>query len=43
MFDGDHLLNAYDSETPINAHKIACVFFVMAIGVMFDLNRDPCT
>jgi hypothetical protein len=42
MFDGDHLLNAYDTASPPNAHKIACVFLVMAVGVMFDLNRGPC-
>jgi hypothetical protein len=22
--------------------KLACVFLVMALGVMFDLNRQPC-
>jgi hypothetical protein len=42
MFDSDHLLNAYDTHTPANAHKLACVYFVLAIGVMFDLNRQPC-
>ena len=42
MFDSDHLLNAYDTEAPANAHKLACVFLVMAIGVMFDLSRPPC-
>jgi hypothetical protein len=42
MFDNDHLVNAYDTETPANAHKLACVFLIMAIGVMFDLNRQPC-
>lgn len=42
MFDSDHLMNAYDTESPANAHKLACVFFIMAIGVMFDLNRQPC-
>lgn len=42
MFDTDHLPNAYDKDAPANAHKIACVFLVMAIGVMFDLNRKPC-
>ena len=41
-FDTDHLANAYDKDSPPNAHKIACVFLVMAIGVMFDLNREPC-
>ena len=42
MFDRDHLSNAYDTETLPHAHKLACVFLIMAIGVMFDLNRDPC-
>lgn len=42
MFDTDHLLAAYDPEAPINAHKIACVYFIMAIGVIFDLGRPPC-
>jgi hypothetical protein len=42
MFDNDHLVTAYDLETGANAHKIACVFLIMAIGVMFDLNRQPC-
>lgn len=42
MFDDDHLVLAYDINTPPNAHKLACVFLVMALGVMFDLNRQPC-
>ena len=42
MFDDDHLVFAYDINTPPNAHKLACVFLVMALGVMFDLNRQPC-
>jgi hypothetical protein len=42
MFDDDHLVLAYDIHTPPNAHKLACVFLVMALGVMFDLNRQPC-
>lgn len=41
MFDSDHLVVAYDPAAPISAHKIACVYFMMAIGVMFDLNRPP--
>nr|XP_018265258.1 transcriptional regulatory protein [Kwoniella dejecticola CBS 10117]OBR87416.1 transcriptional regulatory protein [Kwoniella dejecticola CBS 10117] len=41
MFGNDHLVNAYDSTITPNAHKMACVFFVMAIGAMFDLNRQP--
>lgn len=41
-FDTDHLANAYDKDSPPKAHKIACVFLVMAIAVMFDLNREPC-
>ena len=43
MFDDDHLVHAYDPNAPPNAHKLACVFLVMAIGVMFDLQRPPCT
>jgi len=43
MFDDDHLLHAYDNTSAPNAHKLACVFLVMAIGVMFDLQRPPCT
>lgn len=43
MFDDDHLLHAYDTNSAPNAHKLACVFLVMAIGVMFDLQRQPCT
>jgi hypothetical protein len=43
MFDDDHLLHAYDTTSAPNAHKLACVFLVMAIGVMFDLQRQPCT
>jgi hypothetical protein len=43
MFDSDHRVNAYDRDVPANAHKLACVFLVLAIGVMFDLNRQPCT
>jgi len=43
MFDDDHLLHAYDTTSAPNAHKLACVFLVMAIGVMFDLQRPPCT
>ncbi|WWC86691.1 uncharacterized protein L201_001568 [Kwoniella dendrophila CBS 6074] len=41
MFESDHIMNAYDSTTPPNAHKMACVFLVMALGAMFDLNRPP--
>lgn len=43
MFDDDHLVHAYDTTSAPNAHKLACVFLVMAIGVMFDLQRPPCT
>jgi hypothetical protein len=42
IFDNDYLLNAYDSETVPNPHKLACIFLIMALGVMFDLNRMPC-
>ncbi|WWD21698.1 hypothetical protein CI109_106184 [Kwoniella shandongensis] len=41
MFENDHTLNAYDTESPPNPHKLACVFLIMAIGSMFDLNRPP--
>ncbi|WVQ71091.1 hypothetical protein IAR50_000616 [Cryptococcus sp. DSM 104548] len=41
MFDNDHILNAYDAELPVNLHKLACVFLVMALGAMYDLNRVP--
>jgi len=42
MFDNDHLTKAYDTGTTPSAHGLACVFLVMALGVMFDLNREPC-
>lgn len=42
MFEEDHLLKAYDTESKPNPHKLACVFLVMALGAMFDLNRQPC-
>ncbi|KAK8847607.1 hypothetical protein IAR55_005466 [Kwoniella newhampshirensis] len=41
MFENDHALNAYDTESAPNPHKLACVFLIMAIGCMFDLNRPP--
>ncbi|WVQ98275.1 hypothetical protein IAU59_005398 [Kwoniella sp. CBS 9459] len=41
MFENDHILNAYDTQAPANPHKLACVFLVMGIGAMFDLNRLP--
>lgn len=41
VFDGDFLLNAYDTTIPPNLHKIAVVFLVMALGVMFDLSGEP--
>ncbi|ODO07401.1 hypothetical protein L198_00980 [Cryptococcus wingfieldii CBS 7118] len=41
MFENDHILNAYDTESPVNAHKLACVFLVMALGASYDLNRVP--
>lgn len=40
MFESDHLPNAYRAPKP-QAHKLACVFFMMAIGVLFDLTREP--
>lgn len=42
MFESDHLTQAYDMESTPSAHKLACVFLVMAVGVMFDLHRPPC-
>lgn len=40
MFETDHLPNAYRAPKA-QAHKLACVFFMMAIGVIFDLTREP--
>lgn len=40
MFEQDHLANAYDTNVRPHPHKLACVFFAFAIGVMFDLQRD---
>ncbi|WVF69574.1 hypothetical protein IAT40_004352 [Kwoniella sp. CBS 6097] len=41
MFESDHVLSAYDLQVPPNPHKLACVFLLMGIGAMFDLNRPP--
>jgi hypothetical protein len=40
MFDTDHYENAYNSPRP-HAHKLACVFFMLALGYKFDLRRRP--
>ena len=42
MFDHDHLACAYNETMTPHAHKLACVFLVLATGVLFDLNRQPC-
>ena len=42
MFDQDHLANAYENDAVPHAHKLACVFLIMAVGALFDLNRGPC-
>ena len=42
VFERDHLPHAYDRTTTPNAHKLACVFLLMSLGAMFDLNRQPC-
>lgn len=42
MFEADHLPHAYDTEAAPQAHKLACVYLIMAVGVMFDLHRPPC-
>lgn len=40
MFEQDHLVAAYEPNTLPHPHKLACVFFMMAIGVIFDLQRE---
>ena len=42
MLIQDHLSSAYDPNTPVGPHRLACVFFIMALGCMFDLDRQPC-
>ena len=42
MFDSDYLINSYDTASPLDYHKIACVFLVMALGAMYDLSKEPC-
>ncbi|BEI81882.1 hypothetical protein CcaverHIS002_0210420 [Cutaneotrichosporon cavernicola] len=41
LFERDYLLNAYDVSVRPHPHKLAAVFFLMAVGVMFDLTREP--
>lgn len=43
LFETDFLLHVYKLDEPVDAHKLACVFLVMALGVMFDLTGPPCT
>lgn len=38
-FDNDYLMIAYDREAPLQPHKVACVFFVLALGVLMDVDR----
>jgi hypothetical protein len=40
MFERDHYENAYNSPRP-HAHKLACVFFMLALGYKFDLRKRP--
>ena len=42
LFETDFLLHVYKLDEPVDAHKLACVFLVMALGVMFDLTGPPC-
>lgn len=39
MFENDYLPNVYQSVEIPNAHKLAVVYLVMAMGVMFDLEK----
>lgn len=41
LFERGYLLNAYDVSVRPHPHKLAAVFFLMAVGVMFDLTREP--
>lgn len=40
MFERDYIANAYDMSARPHPHKLACVYFALAIGVMFDLTRE---
>lgn len=43
IFDNDYLPSVYSDRIPPNPHKLAVVYLVMALGVMFDLERrEPC-
>lgn len=43
IFDNDYLPSVYSPTLPPNPHKLAVVYLVMALGVMFDLERrEPC-
>lgn len=37
-FDNDYLMAAYDTEGQLQPHKVACVFFVLALGVLMDVD-----
>ncbi|KAJ9102363.1 hypothetical protein QFC21_002763 [Naganishia friedmannii] len=39
IFDNDYLPSVYSATLPPNPHKLAVVYLVMALGVMFDLER----
>lgn len=43
MFEADHFPNAYSlsHEVRPHAHKVACVFLMMALGAMFNLRGRP--
>ncbi|CAK9785666.1 hypothetical protein CC85DRAFT_288374 [Cutaneotrichosporon oleaginosum] len=41
LFERDYLLNAYDASVRPHPHKLAATFFLMAVGVLFDLSRNP--
>lgn len=38
-FENEYLPAAYEGSA--HPHQLACVFFAMALGVMFDLSRPP--
>lgn len=40
MFEQDHFPSTYHSLRP-HPHKLACVFFMLALGDMFDLRKRP--
>lgn len=40
-FENDHWFHAYERSYKPHAHKLACVFLMMAVGSMMDLKRQP--